>query len=60
MHSGRASDFAAGHVRRHLVQATEALADKDCSHLVRTSILVWLALAMHNIPEGLATFVGYV
>lgn len=26
--------------------------------LMRTSILVWLALALHNIPEGLATVVG--
>ena len=28
--------------------------------LKRTSILVGLALSLHNLPEGLATFVGYM
>lgn len=46
---------------RAIVVAVEQLAaseDDGCGHLVRTSILVWLALSLHNLPEGLATIVG--
>lgn len=44
---------------RAIVAAVEQLADDDnCGHLIRTSILVWLALSLHNVPEGLATMVG--
>lgn len=43
---------------RAIVTAVEQLADENCGHLIRTSVLVWLALSLHNIPEGLATLVG--
>jgi zinc transporter ZupT len=43
---------------RAVAAAVGQLQDESCGHLVRTSILVWLALSLHNIPEGLATFVG--
>lgn len=43
---------------RVIAAAVEQLKDDDCGHLIRTSILVWLALSLHNIPEGLATIVG--
>lgn len=32
----------------------------DAWQLMRTSIMIGLALALHNLPEGLATFVGYM
>jgi zinc transporter ZupT len=43
---------------RVIVAAVEQLNDNQCGHLLRTSVLVWLALSLHNIPEGLATMVG--
>jgi zinc transporter ZupT len=43
---------------RAIAAAVEQLGDDSCGHLVRTSILVWLALSLHNLPEGLATIVG--
>jgi zinc transporter ZupT len=41
-----------------VLEAAAKLTDSDCGHLARTCILVWLALSLHNLPEGLATFVG--
>lgn len=41
-----------------IAAAVEQLGEEDCAHLVRTSIMVWLALSLHNLPEGLATIVG--
>lgn len=32
--------------------------DHDCWQLLKTSLLIGLALTLHNLPEGLATFVG--
>jgi zinc transporter ZupT len=43
---------------RVIAAAVEQLGEEDCGHLVRTSIMVWLALSLHNLPEGLATIVG--
>ena len=43
---------------RNIAEAVGHLGEADCGHLVRTSILVWLALSLHNLPEGLATIVG--
>lgn len=43
---------------RAIAAAVEQLGDDGCGHLIRTSILVWLALSLHNLPEGLATIVG--
>jgi zinc transporter ZupT len=43
---------------RAVAAAVEQLGDDSCGHLIRTSILVWLALSLHNLPEGLATIVG--
>ena len=31
---------------------------KDTTPLFRTGVLITLALSLHNLPEGLATFVG--
>lgn len=43
---------------RNIAEAVGHLGDDDCGHLIRTSMLVWLALSLHNLPEGLATLVG--
>lgn len=43
---------------RVIAAAVEQLGEEDCGHLVRTSIMVWMALSLHNLPEGLATIVG--
>lgn len=48
-------DEAVDHV---VLEAAEHLRDDNCAHLARTCVLVWLALSLHNLPEGLATFVG--
>jgi zinc transporter ZupT len=37
-----------------------ALVQPETSRLGRTSLLVGLALSLHNLPEGLATFIGYI
>lgn len=39
-------------------EGRSAAGDDGCCQLMRTSILVWLALSLHNLPEGLGTFVG--
>lgn len=43
---------------RAVAAAVEQLGEEDCGHLLRTSIMVWIALSLHNLPEGLATIVG--
>jgi zinc transporter ZupT len=45
-------------VDRAVMDAAAGLADADMCALGRTCVLVWLALTLHNLPEGLATFVG--
>jgi hypothetical protein len=32
----------------------------DLAPLLRTGVLITLGLSLHNLPEGLATFVGWV
>lgn len=41
-----------------LQEAADAMQSHDIAQLTRTSLLIGLALTFHNIPEGLATFVG--
>ena len=44
-----------------LQDAAAAMRDSpDCRQLLRTSVLILIALVFHNLPEGLATFVGYM
>jgi zinc transporter ZupT len=43
-----------------LQDAAAAMKMSDELQLVRTSLLIALALGFHNLPEGLATFVGCV
>jgi zinc transporter ZupT len=43
-----------------LQEAAAAMKTSDECQLARTSLLIALALGFHNLPEGLATFVGCV
>jgi zinc transporter ZupT len=43
-----------------LQDAAAAMKTSDELQLARTSLLIALALGFHNLPEGLATFVGCV
>ncbi|WIA12876.1 hypothetical protein OEZ85_006497 [Tetradesmus obliquus] len=43
-----------------LQDAAAAMKTSDELQLERTSLLIALALGFHNLPEGLATFVGYM
>lgn len=43
-----------------LQDAAAAMKSSDELQLARTSLLIALALGFHNLPEGLATFVGYM
>lgn len=54
-----ASDLAAAEAAV-TVEAGGAAAADEYSPLLRTTVLVILALTAHNLPEGLATFVGCV
>jgi zinc transporter ZupT len=42
----------------NLQDAAAAMKTSDELQLARTSLLIALALGFHNLPEGLATFVG--
>jgi ZIP family zinc transporter len=42
-------------------EGEQSVDQQPCYHsLMRTSLLVGLAISLHNLPEGLATFVGYM
>lgn len=53
----------AGHIPAEapLHEAARNMADTiDLAPLLRTGVLITLGLSLHNLPEGLATFVGWV
>src|SRR5574344_39418 len=44
----------------HEVRSVEDMDKPNSSHLMRMGILTALAIAIHNFPEGIATFMGSV